>query len=270
MLMLKLKGRIWAIAVIALAILVMGQSCEVKIWTGDELKYFQTLEQELDFAGKDSLSLENSVGKIEIQGWTEPKVKLSAIKRAKTKADLEKINIVIEQTGKTIKIRSEYLKKNLRGAVDYVLKIPNGASLMIENGVGDMHITNFWGSSVELDLGVGELELAELHPEQLEIDLGVGEADLGKIAGKQINVDVDIGTGSVKAQFPKYASLVIEAEVGMGDINLEGFSGVEYEGFISKSIRVVLGAGEGSLSIKVGVGSIKLRAVEGGIAAIEI
>jgi hypothetical protein len=226
---------------------------------GDGIHAQESFDQSLDFTGLDELRLDNGVGRVEITGWDQPKVELLAVKKAKRASDLQLVKIAIEKEGTGLRIRTEHSHKCI--IVDYKLKVPPGARLNIDNGVGEIEITEYNGS-LEADLGVGDLNVRGGQWEKIGIDVGVGEVRLENVLAHRL--DIALGTGDVRATVPATASMVIDADVGLGDVDLIGFpeTSMRREGFIGESVSVLLSAGEDRWNISVGTGDVRLTMLQ--------
>lgn len=255
----------FSIVLVGLALAVSG--CKLE-WVkelaqdcGGDIRAQESLDQSVDFTGLEELRLDNGVGRIEIVGWDQPKVELLAIKKTEHAGDLESIQIRLKKNGNDLHIYSQQSKKLKCVVVDYKLKVPHGARLNIDNGVGGIQIAQFSGA-LAADLGVGDLEIRDGQFEKINLDVGVGDIRLENAFTPQL--DIDLGTGDVRADVPATASIAIDVDVGLGDVDLVGFpdASVQREGFIGESVSVQLGAGAGRWNISVGTGDVRLTLLQ--------
>jgi len=110
--------------------------------------YSETVEDTVGLSGRTSVAVENEMGSITIEpdvgvaiqtGATDA-LTLVAVKRARKEDVLAAVEIVIGDTGKGLQIRSQAPDRYLgHWSVDFVLRVPVGTSLQIEQGVGDDH-----------------------------------------------------------------------------------------------------------------------------------
>ncbi len=221
-----------------------------------ELGASQKIKKELALEAPKKVKLENGIGKIEIKVWDEAKIQLEAIKRTKNERDLEKIEIVIEEDENAILIRARAPEK-LRFAVDYALVLPKNVELEVDNGIGEVSIENV--ESVSVHLGIGGLRGMGLKKGRIEA--GIGGIDL---KGAPQDMSINVGIGGVDLKLPSDASLALKARASLGGIDLSEFSGMKLlsreRAFVSETVELVLGTGEGKLAIEVGVGGIDLKA----------
>ncbi len=231
--------------------------------------YSETVEETVDFAGRTSLGVENEIGSITIgpgadltvQTGVSSVVELVAVKQARTEEILAAVEIIIEESDKGLRIRSDAPERySGRWGVDLVLTVPVGIALQIEQGVGDITLSAHSGS-VSIELGVGSVEIEQLIATELKIELGVGDLTLTDIECKFARIEV--GTGSLDVLLPPDASYTVSASVGLGDITIAGFAdmAIEQKGFVGQEVQGVLGAGAGQLLLDLGVGDIVVRSL---------
>lgn len=239
------------------ALLVSGQSCATRVVEG-ELRYTETLQRTIPFAGKTKLVIENPAGSVEIAGWGEPRVELIATKRARSEGDLREIDIEIREEPDGVRIRSRHSEIVSKWLVDYELKVPYGVALEIDQGAGGVTLKGYAGS-IAVDLGAGDLNLEEVRAPEISLDVGAGDVDA--VVWESRRIEIDLGTGDLDLRLPPDASFAVEARVGVGDLTISGFEtlSIQQEGLISQSAEGTLGAGEGILRINVGVGDVDVK-----------
>jgi phage shock protein PspC (stress-responsive transcriptional regulator) len=118
-----------------------------------------------------------------------------------------------------------------------------------------------FGSDVRVEQIVVPSAVDELEP-RYEVDAGRIELDLRELdlAGERIEVDVRIGAGEIVVRVPEEVGLVIEAEAGIGQIDLVGRAssgGIAPNRTWSRPADD--GAGTIQLDLSAGVGSISVR-----------
>jgi hypothetical protein len=226
--------------------------------------YSEVIEKTIDLTGKTTVSLENPAGSITIEaedgGSVQTRanrvVELVAVKRAKTETALASLAIEIGETDTGIEIRSVHRRGNAsRRVVDYVLTVPVGVDLEIEQAAGDTVLRGAY-DTVSLELGAGSITVENLSAGSLSVDLGAGDLTLLDIESDL--VEADVGVGSIDVMLSTDASYTFDASIGVGDLSVSGFPNVqvEREGFIGYTARGVVGMGIGILSLDVGVGEI--------------
>jgi len=252
--------RLWmvlGITVGLLSSLFSGLSSTLQRLAGEfELGASQKIEKELTLEAPKKIRLENGIGKIDIKVWDEAKIKLEAIKRTKNERDLEKIEILTEVGENAILIRAR-APERLRFAVDYVLVLPQNVELEVDNGIGEVSIKNVESATVHLGIG----GLRGLGLKNAKIEAGIGGIE---IEGAPQDMTINVGMGGVELKLPADVSLAVKARAGLGGIDLADFSDIKLlsreRAFVSETVELVLGAGEGKLWIEVGIGGIDLKA----------
>ena len=244
-------------------LLTSASSCQKFAMNFDgDYHYTETIQKTISFAGKSLLSIDNSVGTVQIEDGLPAAIELTATKKARSQADLDRVNLEFQEDAGKLRIHSvQPDNHSSRWAVDYVLKIPAGTRVEIDQGVGEIRITDHEGS-LSIDLGVGDVRLESVRGDELSINLGVGDVDLVSIESRSVSASV--GTGDLDVRLRPDASFTVSADVGLGDLTIKGFANmhVEREGFIAQSAKAVLGAGEGKLTLEVGVGDLDVRPLE--------
>jgi len=246
-----------ALALLLGALLVSGQSCATRVVEG-KLRYSETIQQTIPFAGKTKLTIENPAGSIEIRGWDQAAVELVATKKARSESELREIEVEIEEGPNTLSIRSRHSKIVSKWLVDYRLKVPRGVELSIDQGAGEVTIEDHEGS-IAVDLGAGDLNLRDVRAPRITLDVGAGDVDL--LVLEADSIEINLGTGDLDLRLPPDASFAVDTDVGVGDLTIAGFEAmrIREEGLIARSAEGTLGAGEGTLAIRVGVGDVDVR-----------
>lgn len=246
-----------AIVLLLVALLVSGQSCSTRVVEG-KLRYSETIRQTIPFVGKAKLVMENPAGSIEIEGWDRDTLELVATKKARTENELREIEIEIREVPQGLRIRSRHSEVVSKWLVDYTLKVPPGVGLSIDQGAGEVRIAGHQGS-IEVNLGAGDLILEDVRAPRISLDVGAGDVDAVVLEAQSI--EIDLGTGDLDLRLPPDASFRVDADVGVGDLTIAGFEtmALQKEGLISQSAEGTLGAGEGTLTLHVGVGDVDVR-----------
>lgn len=116
------------------------------------------------------VSLENISGTIEVRSWDKAEVRIDALKvskassrdQAKENAGLVRIEVVKE--GGVLRIETKYPERRFRGnnlsvSVNYVLTIPDQASLRVKNVSGDIDVQKI-GGDLDIDEVSGGVRIA--------------------------------------------------------------------------------------------------------------
>lgn len=220
-----------------------------------DLRASQRVEKELALEAPKRVKIENGLGKIALKTWNEPRLKLEAIKRAKDASELQRVEILIEEDEASVLIRAR-APEGLRFVVEYTLLVPQSAELEVKAAIGEVSLEGVESGAVAL--GIGSVKAPQLK--RAKIEVGIGSIEL---TGTPEDVSIDTGMGEVELRLPADASLLLRARTGVGSIDLSHFAAMKLlrheKTFISEEIEGVLGAGEGIVSIEVGVGGIEIK-----------
>jgi len=229
----------------------------------------QTTQSTLTLGANAALAIHNKIGSITIasevgspaQTGSSRVVQLIAIKRASGQAVLDKISVDIVQSEAGVEVRSQG-PDGFPGAwsVDYFVKVPAGLTLEIEQGVGDIVLSDFSGS-LAVKLGVGEVQAERITATSVVVEIGAGDVKLLDLDSQKSVVNS--GTGSIEVTLRLDASVTVAAATGIGSVTIAQFPGMQLalRGFLGHEADAVLGTGAASLTAKVGVGEIRIRPV---------
>ena len=259
------KKSLVLVGILLAGLMTLAASCSSELhfdWDG-HYRYTETMQQTIPFVGKQTLMIETSVGEIKIESGAQSAIEMTATKKAKHQEDLSQLHVEIQETATGVEIRSVHSEhQNTKWAVDYLLKIPAGTGVQIDQGVGEIHIANHQGGASTVKLGVGDLKMENIQLASLSADVGVGDIVLKNIDSSVIAANV--GTGDLNLRLRPDASFTVEAEVGMGDVTIKGFPNMNLsrKGFIAHSVNGTIGQGLGRLHLHAGVGDITVRPLE--------
>jgi len=212
----------------------------------------------------DCIEIDNPVGIItavtsdaaSVQTASATTVEVIVTRHARSAAVREQIAVDIGPGDCGLRIATEGPRR-WGWSVDYKLLIPRGVELRITQGAGDVYLRDYDGSTM-IDLGAGAVNIDGFSGEQLIVACGVGDVTAQRLDAS--TVAVDVGTGDVDIFLPPDASLAVHASAGIGEISIGPFAGAPGEstsGF-GGDLDAILGAGAGSVTVDVGVGSVKI------------
>jgi hypothetical protein len=204
-----------------IVIATIAISCAVPALAAEQRR---TLTVEQPAAGIMRLVIDSGVGDIEVVG-SEVAAITGSIEVSAKKSSHRKRNPV------------EQLELDARRA---------GATLYLEvKGVEDDH--HDWGE---------EWVLSVPKSLALSIDLGVGDVEARDLSG---GVEVDLGVGEVTIEGEHAVHGRIDAECGVGDVELRTPDGRQRgHGFIGKELQAD-GPGKAVINVDVGVGDVTIR-----------
>jgi len=190
--------------------------------------------ERFDLSSSGTVRLEHSTGELTIQGWDEPQVEITTIESAKPSSGpidrdtatrrLEQVRITTEHRGMDLVIatalpgrRVPLLSRNTDDVnIDYHLKVPRKAHLVIDHGEGEVHLEDLSGD-IEAAVHRGLIVLRLPQDAQYDIDaktrLGNVYSDFpGSIRNRFWRVGHEL-VQPVSATSPK-----LHFRVGYGDI----------------------------------------------------
>jgi len=183
--------------------------------------------QRIDFPSGGTLRVRNSVGELTIEGWDQPGVEITTVKRSlNTAGQLDRVRIAAARKGDEIVVTTELPKHRIlvrpfRGTSDFYLeyriKAPRNARLTVDHDNGEVHISGVTGDIHTTDR-MGQITLQLPAEGQYAID---AKSTLGTI-------DSDFpGNESRKLKFghsfvheASSSSQKLYLRIGFGDITI--------------------------------------------------
>jgi len=207
-------------------------------------KYEEKFAKTVSLAKNGKVELKNISGDIDVKTWDSAEVKIDALKISRAgiieqaKENAKRVEIVVEEEGKILRISTKYPKtigrQSVNVSVDYHLTIPAGAEIEAESVSGDIAFENIGGKAeaetvsgdinvMKADKGVkcksvsGDLELKDI------IHYAYLKSVSGDIALKGISGSVEAKTvsGDIKLEDVSKAK-VVESETVSGEIIYQG------------------------------------------------
>ncbi len=218
-------------------------------WEEEEYKFSSTFEQTINFENRAAFELKNPAGHIQIEGWDQPSVEITATISTKTERALNDIEIkVIEASDKATVRAIKNTNRDLSWRVDFVVKVPLDIALDVDQGAGKIDISSYSGG-LTVDLGAGQVNLEDIFSPELKVDLGAGETNITTFEGQVVRVDIGAGQLNFQPQSSQMFHL-IDVDVSTGEINLLGIEAQK-------------------LNADVGMGQINLHLYPGGSYTID-
>lgn len=211
-----------------------------------------------------SVSLKNISGAVHIATWAQNSVKVDAVKTADTQEELNRAQIVVENSPSRVSIRTKYPDRDWddnhgrsAASVEYNITVPAGASLDTINLVsGDLDIKGVQGevraSSVSGDVNAeglgGRAEISSVSGDvKVTFQRAVARADLHSVSGDVIAV------------LPNDAGAEVRANTVSGDISNEFGLTVDRGQWVGSHLTGHIGNGDNSIEMHTVSGNIKLR-----------
>jgi len=229
----------------------------------EELSYTFKLEEGGRF------SLENVNGNVTVTGVSGNVVEIVAVKKASNQEALDNIRILIDETPASIRVETEYAKKDQggwfsrhkgdSGSVTYTVKVPSGANLEdVESVNGDLRISGVHGvikaSTVNGDIEAGDLSSGT----DLETVNGSVNAHFVALKGAQ-RAKCESVNGRLTVHLPQDADTKVSAETINGGIDGSDFGLSTSRGFIGRDLEGEIGSGSARLALSTVNGAIKIH-----------
>jgi hypothetical protein len=186
-----------------LAIICLGVSCLLFAGEKPKQKIQVSNTEHTDFPPNGVLRLKNSTGELTIEGWDQAGVEITTVKstkaayasaeRDKASHDLDTVQIATERQGAELVITTAFPRHRglppsspLGGAksfdLDYHIKVPRDAQLIVDHDVGDVHFESVTG---------------DIHATALQGSITLHLPEAGQYA-----IDAISDFGSVISDFP--------------------------------------------------------------------
>ena len=214
------------------------------------------------------VSLENRVGDVEILGWEEDRVEISAVqgREAPQAAGiyflgrrLSPPEVRVRPDGNAVRIRtreSGYGQED--ELVDYVIRVPHSVNLdSIRNGRGKIAVADVYGTTL-LDADEGEIRVRN-YSGSLDIRMGIGSVDAELLDLRpQDSVRVKVERGDIVLFLEPEAAAQLIAEAPEGEISSELELGLPLAG---RTASAQLRGGGASIELTAMSGDIRIRKV---------
>jgi hypothetical protein len=223
----------------------------------------------LDFKPGGTFSLDNANGAIEISGWDDEKIEISAQEKIRYPASSgihfagwrsfkPDIHLLSSENRLRIETRDEDSKESDR-EINYIFQVPRSIRLdSIRNGRGNILISGVFGSA-RLDAEEGEIKIKN-YSGTLDVRLGNGrvEAELLDVR-PQDDLRIKIDQGDIVVYLEPAVDARIEASSPEGNIT----SDIDLKQPLpAKQVAVELGDGKATIRLTALSGDITIRKVE--------
>ncbi len=176
----------------------------------------------------------NIKGKIEISKWDEDKVEVNALKSTRVgKDELKKVKIEVTMNG-DMEIRTKYLEKKAKVAVDYEIKVPGNVVVTnVETSNGGIELKGTQGPS-SLNTSNGRIKVEDVDGD-IDVEASNGQIKIEDVSG-YVNAETSNGwidikgsagiskvitsNGSIKVEIPDIKGNGVEIETSLGSIEL--------------------------------------------------
>jgi len=246
------------------------------------LTQVQTLIRTVPMRGVTQLLLVNPIGRVELRGWPPDQGVLTLLvtKRAGTQEALKAVQVEVQTEEEMVRIRT-LRPRSLRDSVlvEYVLYVPEGLALTLEQGAGEIHLSDYTGrGSLEVELGVGRVRAERLAAPILHLRLGVGEAQLDLAPSPTLKPEPGsepnpeprpfqahfrLGIGELRLRLPQEASARFQARLGVGEVQVRWPDSDRAKTLWGRHLEVREAWGSSrreawTLQIQIGIGSLRV------------
>lgn len=212
-----------------------------------------------------SLDVSTNVGTLTLNAAEADDVHISAeiTVKAKTEEEAEalvqEVRIVAEPSGQKLVVKavkpSGFGRNQL--VVNFTITAPAPLALQCHTNVGDIRIAGF-DDRVTAKTDVGTIHCTDLrHTADLHTNVGDIRAAYAPDAAAAFQASATTNVGNIDFTGPDDISATLEAHVNVGSVDTD--RPLTITGKIEKSIRATLGQGEGKISLRTNVGSVKIR-----------
>jgi hypothetical protein len=228
-----------------------------------------TFHKSLDLKPGGAVALDNINGDIEISGWEDERVEITAegSQESPPEAGIHFLNwrysppdVRVQSTSNSVRIRTkENGYEDERGAVHYVLNVPHSVNLdSVRNGRGRIAISDIYGRSL-LDADEGEIKISN-YSGSLDVRLGNGAVEAEVLDLRpQDSVRIKVERGDIVLLLEPEVAAQLIAEAPAGNV----FSELELgQALPSKKVSAKLGDAQASIELTAVEGDIRIRKVK--------
>lgn len=247
----------------ACVIAVVDSTSQGQLWPKS------AFDKNLDLEPGGSVSLENSSGNVEIAGWNDARIKISAEggREAARSAGIYFLgsrfsppDVQVHSTANSVRISTGRSWNEGQGdVVHYFLRLPHSVNLeSIRNARGRISVSDIYGRAL-LDVDEGEIKVSN-YSGSLDVRLGSGsvEAELLDLR-PQDSVRIKVERGNIILLLEPSVGAQITADAPGGEISSELEVG---QPLPKKSLSVKLGDGQLSIELTAFEGDIRIREVK--------
>ncbi len=234
--------------------------------------YEEKFAKTVSLAKDGEVILQNVSGSVEVKTWDKGEVKIDATKisrastLSKAKENAAKVEIIVEKEGDSLRIETEYPKRergwrgdSLNVSVNYTVMIPSKATVRIGVTSGNVDLEGI-GGMAKVKVTSGRVELKNAS-QGVDLDVVSGGIDVQNVTG---NAYLHTVSGNITAVRIKGS---IKATVVSGEIDLRDVSEAEtvdakmtsgsisYEGKIRSGGRYTLTNHSGNVEMIIPAGS---------------
>jgi hypothetical protein len=229
-----------ALALVGGSLLISSREAVVS-----DLRHEAIEERTIDVGPGARLQVDNFAGSIDVEASGEGQIRVVAVKHGPVSANLDRIQVHIQQRGDTLVVRTSRPRGLSNLSVSFQIFAPAGTYLDLSTGSGSVGVEGFV-AGVSVETGSGNITAIGLVGD-VTLSSGSGSVDARDVAGL---LAIESGSGSLTVQG---ISGDLEAHTGSGGIDVQGAEGnvrldtasgtVEYRGTPAGDCRFETGTG---------------------------
>jgi hypothetical protein len=228
-------------------------------------KYEKTERLSAPFTEGQTICLQNNVGAISVTGTDVSDCNVTAVITAKAetteKAEklAEEVRIKLEPSGDKLYIRVEAPVNKFKHSItiDFNIIVPKQATLQLESNVGEIKIADIT-KTIKAEANVGTISCKEIEG-SLDIHTNVGEVKViySETAPSACNANIKTDIGEIDFTAPPDLSAQVNLSANLGSIQTS--LPLTVKGLINQDSSGTIGKGEGKVTLKTNIGSIKIK-----------
>jgi hypothetical protein len=184
------------------------------------MPFEKTVDETRPLAANGEFDLENTNGSVRLATWDEPRVRIEAVKHARSERALDELRIEIVGEGDRLSVRTRYPRPRFLGGAGRVgrVSVPRGARVRVGNVNGRVEVDGVEGAvkaatvngSVDVAHAGGEVEASAVN--------GSVDVALARVApGGRSRLSTT--NGSVGLTLPRDANAEVEAHTVNGSVS---------------------------------------------------
>ena len=254
-----------ALLIYLLCVLTISAGGCINIGGWPRVKFERTDQLDAPLAPGSTLTLDNDVGSITIEGLdvaqcnVEATVKAEAPTEEEAQELAEKVSIALEQNGGNlnVKITKPPHKKRRQVSIKFNITVPRETALQITSDVGKIRISDIT-EDIRIRTDVGDISCQEITGDiDLQADVGTINVVYSKNATAACDVNIKTDVGAIDLTTPPECSASVQADTDVGSITTD--MPLTITGKVGKNLHGTIGTGEGKLYLRTDVGSIRIR-----------
>jgi len=248
------------------AVLVAGLLCLVACdWEDAVLSARAQFERTVPLEPTGTFRLDNVNGKIRVESWDRPEVKIEAEKSASNEDYLEEIKIEVQGEGNRVEVRTRYPRRGFfgggHGQVSYRIQLPSRARVEVKTVNGSVEVEGMGGTvrastvngGVRITGSSGMIDASTVN--------GSIRAEFLRAAPEGLH-EFSTTNGSVTVYLPADASGEVDAHTVNGSVSTDFPLQVNNK-FGNRRIQGRLGDGRATFRLRAVNGSVKVLKTAG-------